>query len=341
MGYEVDILVAGPVNNCKESETGKIITLRTPFFGSKLLFISKYLYALKVKKTVSLMVKKYDVLHFHGDNGFISSKFAAKSILTLHGIANDNSSIFKKIVTFPSSRIERNNVMKARIVFSMSKDAAEFFARFSKTQINIIKQPVDTDFYRALPKEEILSVKKKLGFPDESMHNLIIGLIVGTDPIRKGLYTAIRAIGEIRDTAIILVGIGFPSLAIESTSYKHVGKVDEKIKLEYLQIADFFIFPSRKDYFPISVLEAASVGLPLIVSKICGVSELKAIVPYLDEIDSMEPKLYQAAVERFIEYHKGRESIHYVQERNLLEQHSISAVLKVYCEAYKTLLSND
>ena len=331
--YGVDVLVAGSHSRVVNSEACRIITLKVPFFNSKFFFLAKYFYARKVKKFLKIRKGEYDVFHFHGDNGYIGEDFAAKSVLTLHGIALSKNSIFNRLTSFLPSQIERKNVMNAQIVFSISKEAADFFSRFSKKPIQIIKQSVDTDFYRPLPVDAKMSLRKELGFSAEA----IIGVIVGTDPVRKGLYTAIKAVEMTGDPRVVLVGIGFPALTFKASRYNHMGKVDANTKLRYLQIADFFIFPSIKEGFPISILEAASVCLPLIVSKNSGVSELEALVPYYYEVDVSQPSEYKSAIEIFIEWFKNNKHTGMIQEQKFLNEYSILSMAQIYSRTYKSL----
>ena len=336
LGYEVDVMVAGSLNEKDVTEFGKLLTLKVPFFGSKLFFLAKYFYARKVRKTVSQISGEYDVLHFHGDNGFIGKDFAPKTVLTLHGIAQSRNSVLKRMSSFLPSRIEWNNAKMAQTVFSISSEAADFFSGVAKSEINVIRQSVDTDFYKPLPTAKKSAIKHELDLPENS----IIGLIIGTDPVRKGLLTAIGAVENIKEPDVLLVGIGFPDISSDAARYRNMGKVDEHTKLKCLQIADFFIFPSMKEGFPISVLEAAAVGIPLIVSKNSGVSELKALVPYFDEVNSLEPEYYKAAIVRFMESLRRNDEIHHIKDRKLLELYSIPALTETYSKAYRDLLNS-
>ena len=334
-GYRVDILVAGPENSEKETDAGRVITLKVPFFGTRYFFLAKYFYARRVRAFIRASMQEYDLFHFHGDNGFIGRYFAGKSILTLHGVARTTSSMTKRITSALPAKIEVNNVKLAKEIFAVSSEAGNFFTQYTGTQIKVIKQSIDTEFYRPVSPAERQLKREHLCVSTDQ----VVGLIVGTDPVRKGLDIAIKAVEQLQRDDLTLFAIGFPTKEHSGPRIRILGRVDEPTKLAYLQIADFFIFPSHKEGFPISVLEAASVGLPLIVSKNSNASELGETVPYFDEIDSFDPSDYRKGIERFIEFSEKNGIADIIQDRKLLEQYSVSTLVKIYSNAYKSLLA--
>jgi glycosyltransferase involved in cell wall biosynthesis len=59
---------------------------------------------------------------------------------------------------------------------------------------------------------------------------------------------------------------------------KFWGRIDDRATVSrILSAGDVFVFPSRKEGMPISPLEAMSVGLPLIITRIPGVTDLASI----------------------------------------------------------------
>ena len=335
-GIKSDVMCAASENSRKTMEYGDVIFLKIPFKnvpGQPL--ISKYLYSVQVRKYLQREAEKYDALHFHGDNGLISKSLGAKSILTLHGVAKDASSTKRRILSALPFHIEKNNVRNAAKIFSISAEAYAVFERYSNADIRLIKQSVDTEFYRPITYENKMALRESLGIPRDS----IVGVITGREPKRKGLAMAIKAIKSVRSEHIMLIAIGFPQVALKEENVKFTGNIDETTKLRYLQSADFFIFPSVKEGFPMSVLEAAAVGLPLIVSKYSFVNELKECVPYFNEVQSLEPEKYSEALDNYIEYYNQTRGRNLSPQADCISRYSVSKTADIYFKAYNEIMN--
>ena len=273
---------------------------------------------------------KYDVFHFHGDNGLIDETYSKKSILTLHGFVRGKETLQRNLTTFIPSRIELNNVKKASIVFSVSKEAKDYFQPYRIKPIILVNQMVDTSFYEPVNVSERENIRKELGFPPNSIN----GLILGSDPIRKGLDVAIEAITKINREDIYLTIIGFPRINEYSPNIRELDGVSEVTKLKYMIGSDFFILPSLKEGFPISALEAAAVGLPIIVSVESGVSVLKDITPYYEEIKIPDHKFYSEAILKLADL-IGRGLIRRPEcKRSGLDEYSEKTIVEKYLVAY-------
>jgi len=335
-GIKSDIICVASENSRKSMNFGDVVFLKAPLRISGLFFLSKYFYSIHVRKYLQKNASKYDVLHFHGDNGLISKKLKVKSILTLHGVARNTSSIVRHFISSLSFHIEKNNVRNAGRIFSISVEACVVFKRYTNTDLKLIKQSIDTEFYTPVSNQKKISIRESLGIPQD----FIVGVITGRDPLRKGLKIAINAIKSVNREKILLIAIGFPQVKPNEEKVRFTGDIDEATKLRYLQSADFFIFPSLKEGFPISVLEAASVGLPLIVSKSSSVSELKICVPYFKEVDSLEPKEYSKVIDNFIEYYPANKGRDLNSRTDFISEYSISNTADLYFKAYSEIMNN-
>lgn len=77
------------------------------------------------------------------------------------------------------------------------------------------------------------------------------------------------------DVTFAFVGPG-PPLSAESSAVRllDVGSVDDAEKAAWLDAADLLCLPSRGEIFPVSILEAWSVGTPVLVSDLATLREL-------------------------------------------------------------------
>lgn len=130
------------------------------------------------------------------------------------------------------------------------------------------------------PDERDLHIKERdrIGIDKDSL----VLLFVGSGFERKGLGSLIESVGELnkqRKVTLIVVGNG------NYSRYKRLGKrfgVEEKVyflgpqsnvKRFYLA-SDIFVLPSIYEPFSNACLEAMACGLPVITSRVNGVSEL-------------------------------------------------------------------
>ena len=332
-GATIDILCADKTSGILKSNFGSIISLKVPIFGNeRLFFVSKCIYGKMVRNYIDQHFNEYDAIHFHGDSGLIGNNWSKRSVLTLHGVAKNTSTVKKRIISFLPALIEKNNVKKARAIFSISSEAREFFIKYNK-EIQTIKQSVDTSLYHNLSKMEKQTARDKMGIQDD----IIVGTIIGRDPKRKGLRIAIEAVVAVGDPKLRLFAIGFPKEERASNVVKFTGDIDEETKLSYLAASNFFIFPSMKEGFPISVLEAAMMGLPLIVSKQSGVSELADLVPFFREIESADPRDYASALKDLIEFYSRKRSDESNSNLHKIDQYSLANSAHIYMAAYQNL----
>jgi UDP-glucose:(heptosyl)LPS alpha-1,3-glucosyltransferase len=94
-------------------------------------------------------------------------------------------------------------------------------------------------------------------------------LFVGSGFRRKGLAAAIRAVDRVPSARLVVAGEG------RAPGHPRVLMLGRRTDVAHLYAAaDAFIFPTLYDPFPNAVLEAMSSGIPVIVSRVAGVSEV-------------------------------------------------------------------
>ena len=139
---------------------------------------------------------------------------------------------------------------------------------------------VDMEYYRV--SEEIRVKSEELRKP-ESFTFLFVGRIVGDKGINE-LCEAFDKLSSMANVRLLLVGPYEDSLDPISQKSKDIieqnpaiesvgGKFGDEL-LSYYAASDCFVFPSYREGFPNTVLEAGAMGLPSIVTDINGSREI-------------------------------------------------------------------
>jgi len=232
---------------------------------------------------------KPKVVHGNTPKGALLSMFAAKitsvpyRFYYVHGLRYHGESGFRrKILMY----IEKFTCKMATNVFSVSygiKDALKKDKICSK-KINMIWNGsingIDTNFFN--PKnidEQSLKAKLKL-----NSNNFVFGFI-GRIVKDKGINELVEAFVEINkennNTKLLLVG-GYeesdpvlPTIKHEIENNENIIHVGlQKDVRPYLKMMDLFVFPSYREGFGISLMEAAAMNVPAISSNITGCNEI-------------------------------------------------------------------
>ncbi|MCD5383965.1 glycosyltransferase family 4 protein [candidate division WOR-3 bacterium] len=231
--------------------------------------------------------KNYHVLHITGANivhpyHINNCQFCHTAWKRLMNTENGLRSIYHSLYTSISSFFEKMVYRKPGIITAASgkvkKELIDYLG-IDRERISILYNGVDTDEFnpldRAVSRERILN---QFGLPEKSILVLFMGDLRSK---RKGAEFLLQAFQKIRDERIKLLLVG-PQRG------KYYRKLIEKYKLktkivpmgfrkdtpDIYRAADIFVLPSLYEACSIAVLEAMATGLPCIVSKETGTSEL-------------------------------------------------------------------
>lgn len=180
----------------------------------------------------------------------------------------------------------------------------------TSNRFSVLNNAIDTDLYVYSAKKRE-SVRKKLGVSPETV---IIGH-VGRFTYAKNheyLLSVFKLLTDKRkNVKLLLIGDGELRAEIENT-IRSYAMTDSVILTgvinnvaEYLQAMDVFVFPSRFEGLPVSVIEAQAAGLPCVISdRITKEVSVTELVEYIS-IDG-EVKSWIEAIEKLINNNKRK-----------------------------------
>jgi glycosyltransferase involved in cell wall biosynthesis len=149
-------------------------------------------------------------------------------------------------------------------------------------KIHKIPNSVDIERFHPVERQEQQQLRARLGLPQEGKIVIYTGRLVSY----KGLPLLMRVWWEIQaehsDATLVLVGSGgldIENCEAELREFVVENNLQERVIFtgavqnvqEYLQAADIFVFPTEKEAFGISVIEAMACGLPVIATQIGGI----------------------------------------------------------------------
>jgi UDP-glucose:(heptosyl)LPS alpha-1,3-glucosyltransferase len=223
------------------------------------------------------------------------------------------------------------------------KDDIEREYGIEPRRVVVIHHGVDARAFHPRHRAEWrVSVRDRLGVGRDEF----VVLFVGGDYRRKGLVPLLKAVGRVRHAMRVLVvgvkpDVPLAQLARQNGLNDRVAFVDATAEIASLYAAaDCFALPSRYDTFSMATLEAMASGLPVIVSRAAGVSEL--LSPDHDSLVLEDPEnvdVLAQILERLVRDETLRMSLS-ANARSTAERHSWEEVtartLAVYHEAIES-----
>lgn len=342
----------------ESSYTSKDIDV-IPLLNSKNIKYDIFRFSRRVLSWLSFNRKNIDIIHCikAGPEAVVANLISKIfKIPLLVKIAQDelsarelkNGNFIKKII-----RKTRHKFLGTADHFIAISDEIEENIRNNKSKkskIHKIPNGVDTErFYEVSSKsEEKKEIRRKLGFPKDE----IIILYIGAINKRKGIPEFLKSLELIKDdfpTRVILCGpiledIGFEHIinkfnkSNKNTIIDYQGKVDNPES--YMQSSDIFILPSHSEGLPNVLLEAGSIGLPLITTNIGGSNEI-VIDNYNGYIIPIDNESGIAkALNRLIASSKLRKKYGTNSRELIVNKYSLDTVAYKYIELYNMLTEN-
>jgi glycosyltransferase involved in cell wall biosynthesis len=172
-----------------------------------------------------------------------------------------------------------------------------------------------------------------LGLPEKKNY----AIWVGTNPELKGLPVALKAVKGLKNAYLLVVGIS----GINSENIISWGKVnDYRLLLILYNAADFLIFPTMYEGFPLVPLEAMACGIPIIVSKESNMGEIIREGVHGFIVKDRNPLSYKDRIELLINDTEMLNNMA-IQCRSLAINYSWEKQAKRYWEIYKRICANN
>jgi glycosyltransferase involved in cell wall biosynthesis len=191
-----------------------------------------------------------------------------------------------------------------------------------------------------------LGVREEIGVREDDLFLLSVGRLVH----QKGHEFLVAAmpsvVKEFPHAKVGICGDGFlrqqldaqiKTLGLEKSVFL-LGKFDNVTK--YLVAADVFVLPSRWEGLPISLLEAMSVGLPIIATRVEGVDEVisdgeQGLLMSVGDIAALSD-----AILRLLRDPQARYQMGTAAKQRLLESYSIDHMGERYLSLMINILEN-
>lgn len=283
----------------------------------------------------------YDIIHCHTPVAGVLTRLAARSsknttvIYTAHGFHFFlGAPLLNWLIYYPVERfcarftdklitINKEDYERAQ-KFSLRRNGKVYYVPGVGIDIEKIKNT----------NVDIQQKKKEFGIPK----NIPVLLSVGELNKNKNHIVVLNALRKLQDKRFIylICGRGVSKECLE-LKIKELG-LENKVKLlgyrndvkEILKIADLFIFPSKREGLPVSLIEAMAADLPAIASNVRGNKDLvnKENLFEPDDADALV-RLIEKQLDNIENSKRSK-----VEYKNL-EQYSLRNVLEQMAEIYK------
>jgi glycosyltransferase involved in cell wall biosynthesis len=213
-----------------------------------------------------------------------------------------------------------------------------------------IPNSVDVDVFHPVNQDEKLALRKKLDYPDKEIFVIYTGRLVSYKGLSLLLKAWQRLVMDHLNAGLLLVGAG--SMDIYNSEHElkdfvlsqelqgsvfFCGEVQNVH--EYLQASDVFVFPTEREAFGISLIEAMACGLPVISTPVGGIKEIlehkkNGIVCKAGDLAQLHAALEVLITDTAFASDLGVEARRTVEDR-----YSAKVVNDLYIELFKQALS--
>lgn len=313
--------------------------------------------------------REFDVLHIINAASLfglvtvpIAKLLNKRIILETVGLGGDDPVTLNKRSTNPHQQFFPHQPIKfslflhadAYVSKSPALTATYHEAGLSDLDIHEIPNGVNVSKFKPPTQDAKKELRKKLGLRDQDVVILFVGVLCKN----KGVHHLIEAFGKIAPRSahakVLLVGPALPqNMEYLSALRRNIMQLelDERVTIvdemvdntdEYMQASDIFCLPTQREGFPGVVIEAMASGLPVVVSRLDGIttnivqSDKEGIlVPYGNT------KVLASALLELIDDVDLRIRLGQAARRRVIDDFSDQAIDDRYIQLYKRVLSGE
>jgi glycosyltransferase involved in cell wall biosynthesis len=232
-------------------------------------------------------IRDYDVIHLNGYRGWMLSETARAAyradipiVTQPHGTLPviSNTLLLKRMYDFVFEKRELGNI-SALIALQESEKRQAISRGIPSGIIDVIPNGIDVNELDELPESGIF--RKKMNIWNDQPLILFLGRINKI----KGVDLLIDAFAllDIPDARLVIAGPDDGQLS-EILDKIRQYKIEQKVILPGLLTGDWvkaalldanlFVLPSRFDAYPTTIMEACLMGVPMVITDRCAISDL-------------------------------------------------------------------
>jgi glycosyltransferase involved in cell wall biosynthesis len=326
------------------------------FHNPESSFLGKFTYIIRFIYMLSILTRHCDIVHFFGSRfyPFIGTpmvKLLRKRVVATITLmdSDDPRTLAQGLIGKLRLLIIHGIDFWVGLTTEAIKSCISVNIPLSKTdQIPI---GIDTSIFQPLSHYQ-----KQKTRHDHDIPNNIIVTFAGILCYRKGIDIITRAIPlvieSVPDISFILVGPMTKEDSIlvdldlvsklQNLERKFPGKVILKgfvdSAIDYIQVADIFVLPSRKEGMAISFIEALGSGVPVVITDHPWLSDVGTDSVHFQSFENHSPTLLASEIIRLANDSERRDQIGKAACMRIQEHFSHQAITEKYLQLYSRTL---
>lgn len=243
----------------------------------------------------------FDIMHFAGTGGVdpITSNFGnwltcktakrkGAKLVCVHSLADTEEEMYTERGF--NRRLRKFTLDQMDAIVSVSPALHEGVKKYYPASAHLLPYGIRDDIFSRLPAGERSRLRSEYAIPE----NQVLISFLGSVSLRKGFDLLANVFFKVHeqypDWCLWIIGPytktdnqnidngEMQALVDELKQFPNVrfwGRIDDRKHLAtLLALSDLFVFPSRKEGMGIAPLEAMAAGVPVIISRIPGVTDL-------------------------------------------------------------------